>query len=319
LLIKLRHLVVNLDSDSSIIRTELAQLFTPFLCEDDQTVNIHFQIELASVKLPPPGGIPDYKQPGLMVFQNDHNTILYLPDLGQLKLDLRSNIITCLLAPTVIDTYGAFEDIIAMGLAPLLRRNGCILIHAFAAALQDRALLLVGDNASGKTTTGLTLLANGWRLMSNDSPMLGKEGSQVMAFAYPGYLSADVKALNFFPALRSSLIETGSGTRPGWKTTFPYEKNFNLPWQKQAPVHSICLLDLQAGAIHHQLEPLSPASALGRLLPHSVDSWDQSMLSLQIEILEKLIQQAPAFLLHLGPDVPALPAMLEQLAMAGNF
>ncbi|MBN1318772.1 MAG: hypothetical protein JXA42_25050 [Anaerolineales bacterium] len=318
--VKLHHLVVNLDSDSSRVRIELEQLFSPFIHPSGENVegktkNILFQVEIASEAPSQPGNVPNYSQPGLLVFQKDHDTVLHLPELGQLILSFQSNRVLCLLAPKAIDTYGAFEDLIAMGLAPFLRRNGCVLVHAFAAALNDRAILLVGDNASGKTTTGLAFLAIGWRLVANDSPMLGIDHNQVMAFAYPGLLSATMDALNYLPTLRSRLVKPCRTVRPGWKMTFPYEKTFNSPWQYQAPVRSICLLDLQTGATQHRIEPLSPANALGRLLPHSVDRWDQGTLSFQIEILHKLVRQAPTFILHLGPDVPTLPAMLEQLVL----
>ncbi len=85
------------------------------------------------------------------------------------------------------------------------------------------------------------------------------------------------------------------------------------PWAGAAPVGAICLLQIEQGASEHQVERLSPAAALGRLLPHSVDRWDQETLVFQMDLFRQLVQQAPAFQLRLGSDVPALPGLLESL------
>jgi serine kinase of HPr protein (carbohydrate metabolism regulator) len=56
---------------------------------------------------------------------------------------------------------GRFEDVTFTSLAPLLRRHGYYLLHAFAAVKEGHAILLVGPSGSGKTTTGLHLLEAG--------------------------------------------------------------------------------------------------------------------------------------------------------------
>lgn len=319
--VKLHHLVVDLESGSPRIRQELRQLFAPFILtntiDEGKTdrETIRFSLEMAQAP-PKPEGTPDYVQHGLLIFQSGSKTTVHLPELGQLEIFHLENKVSAVIAPKAIDAYGVLEDMIAAGLAPLLRRHGCVLIHAFAASIQDSAMLLVGDNASGKTTTGLALLSSGWRLVANDSPMLRESGGRITAFAFPGLLSADAAALGL--VFGSKLDASERITEPGQKISFPYEKKFGLPWQLQAPVRSICLLKLEPGASRHQFERLTPANALGRILPHSVDRWDQSTLSFQIDIFLKLVEQAPAFMLHLGPDVQALPSLLEQLTLQGT-
>ncbi len=134
--------------------------------------------------------------------------------------------------PAVLDLYGAFEDVNSIGLAPLLRRRGRALIHAFGAAHRGRALLLAGNNASGKTTTGLALLAAGWKLLSNDSPMLGLVDNRAVALAYPGLLSAHPDALRRVPALSWLADDPAHAPqRPGWKIVFSARSNSCLPGQ----------------------------------------------------------------------------------------
>jgi hypothetical protein len=267
---------------------------------------------------PPPAGPPSHTQPHLAVYPAGGGFVIHLPRLGQLRISPAAGTVEGALTPAALDVYGAFEDINAIALAPLLRRHGRVLIHAFAAAYDGQALLLAGDNASGKTTTGLALLAAGWKLIANDSPILGERNGEVAAFAYPGLLSVPADALKRIPALRPLADDPAlRPRRPGWKTAFAAEERFPSPWLREAPVKTVCLLSLEPSAIEHRLEPISPAVALGRLLPHSVDRWDEETLDLQISLLQKLAQRAPAYLLHLGPDVAALPGLLEKLMGPG--
>jgi hypothetical protein len=61
--------------------------------------------------------------------------------------------------PAALETHGVFEDVVAIGLSPLLRRRGMFLIHAFAAAPTPyhAGVVLIGDIGAGKTTTGLAM------------------------------------------------------------------------------------------------------------------------------------------------------------------
>jgi len=316
MLVKLHDFTRALHSPPPRIRDEWAQLYAPFLppraAGGTGGGQIHFHLTLVSDMPTPPAAPPSYTQPDLAAYPTGDSFVIHLPRLGQLRINPAAARVEGAITPAALDTYGAFEDINAIALAPLLRRRGRALIHAFAAAHNGRALLLTGDCASGKTTTGLALLAAGWKLISNDSPMLGEQEGVITAFAYPGRLSAHADALRRIPALRP-LADNLMPRKPGWKISFAAKEQFPSPWQPSAPLKAICLLQLEPGATEHKVEPLSPAVALGRLLPHSVDRWDQETLDFQINLLQKLAQQIPAYLLHLGPDVPALPGLLERL------
>jgi hypothetical protein len=324
MLVRLQDVVVSLETDSPRIRAEWAELFAPFAgLPSSETEgkagkgeDLHtFHLDL-DVTLPEAPAEPDYQQAGLNVSRAGAGFDLHLAGWAHLHISPDDRAIRGVLAPAALDTYGAFEDINATALAPLLRRRGKALIHAFAAARDGAALLLVGDSASGKSTTGLALLAAGWKLIANDSPMLAQRVDAVYALAFPGLLSLAPDGLRRVSALARIVDEPAfRPRRPGWKAVFRAESLFAAPWQSQAPVRAICFLELDpaAGRPDHGLEPLSPAVALGRLLPQSVDRWDQATLAWQVDLLTQLAHQAPAFVLHLGLDVPALPGLLGDL------
>ncbi len=321
--VKLHDLTLVLQSDSSRVQDEWAQFYAPFLSAEDldsqsREGEICLRLNLTPSVPSPPAGRPSYRQPDLAVYRVGEAYLFHLPRLGQMRVDPAARTVDGVLVPAALEVYGAFEDINALGLAPLFRRHGRALIHAFAAAHQGRALLLAGDNASGKTTTGLALLAAGWKLIANDAPLLGERDGRVMAFAFPGLLSLHADALQRFPTLGPLLRDPlPVPSRPDWKITFAAQDHFPAPWLWEAEVKAVCLmsLDTEAGPSEHTLARVSPAVALGQLLPHSVDRWDQETLDFQIDLLHQLARQAPVYRLQLGPDVLALPGLLETLLL----
>jgi hypothetical protein len=53
-------------------------------------------------------------------------------------------------------------------MAALCYQRGWLVLHAAAAVRDDEAVLIAGDSATGKSTVVATLLARGWRLLSDD-------------------------------------------------------------------------------------------------------------------------------------------------------
>ena len=316
--VRLQDLVLALETDSTRIRDEWRQHFSSFLlrpdtagAEGEPDLVLQFSLSPNLPALPP--FVPTYRQPDLSVYPLGDAFLIDLARLGQLRVEPAERRVLGWIAPAALDVYGAFEDINAIALGPLLRRRRLALMHAFAAAWQGQGVLLAGENASGKTTSGLALLAAGWRLLSNDVALLGEAAGQVRAYAFPGSLSVHPESLRRVPALRRLADDPTLAPRPGWKLVLRPEELFPQSWLEQAPVRAVCLLSLARGAREHLLEPLTPALAFGRLLPHSIDRWDEEWLGAEMDLLFALARQAPVYALNLGTDVPALPDLLQKL------
>ena len=147
--------------------------------------DLHITLDIVETPLPAPSATPDFTQGELLqYFVDGDNITVHFPKYGQLHLNLANGATKGHLHPSVLTTYGVLEDMVAISLTPHMRRRGYFLIHAFAAALNDKAVLLVGGIGAGKTTTGMSLLNAGWQLISNDSPIIAESGT---VLSYPAY------------------------------------------------------------------------------------------------------------------------------------
>jgi hypothetical protein len=193
-------------------------------------------VELSLVEQVPaaPGAAPDFKQGDLLAYYVQAPAVLaHFPRYGQLQLNLAQGTTRGVLTSAALASYGVFEDLLAIGLSPHLRRHGQFLLHAFAAApAADRpAVLIAGDIGAGKTTTGLALLHAGWKLLSNDSPIITDAPGAVGVLSYPGLLSAYPDTLDRFAEL-ARLIPA---SREREKTIFAAEAVYPNVWLDSAP------------------------------------------------------------------------------------
>lgn len=238
----------------------------------------------------------------------DGGAIAHFPRFGQLRFDFAGARTTGLITEDALLTYGVIEDLIAVSLSAHLRRRGFFLVHAFAAALDGRVALIVGGIGAGKTTTGLSLLAAGWRLVSNDSPIVDRRG-QVLS--YPGPLAAAPDSFERFEATRAIARRAVFHPAGRKKLAVPAESVWPGVWTAGGPARAILFPRIEART-DHQLEPLSESEALRELLPHSIERWDPPMMPEHLRALKHLVATAPAFRLRLGPEVASIPSIVAR-------
>jgi hypothetical protein len=272
--------------------------------------DLTFALDLAGQVPPAPAGPPDFRQGDLLAYYLDgQSSVAHFPRYGQLTLDLARGTTQGCLTQAALATYGVFEDLLAIGLSPHLRRRSQFLLHAFAAApaAGAPAVLLAGDIGAGKTTTGLALLHAGWKLLSNDSPILSESNEKISVLAYPGLLSAYPDTLARFPELAGMASAAAAPLRE--KTLFAAEAVYPDVWLESAPAGAVVFPRIEPRA-EHALERLAPAAALAELLPHAIEQWDRPMIAPHLALLNKLIQTTPAYRLLLGPDSGTIAEIL---------
>jgi hypothetical protein len=301
-------LTIEGTTHDAAVREHWQQSFAALRSVDDSPA-LSFRLDVLADLPPRPSGEPQFRQGDALEYYLDGRVaVAHFPRFGQLRLDLAQGVTEGRIVPAALTTYGVFEDLVAIGLSPHLRRRGLFLIHAFAAALNERALLLVGGIGAGKTTTGMSLLDAGWKLLSNDSPIVAASAE---VLNYPGLLAAYSDTLARF-ASTAHLAHVTPDAAGRNKITLAAERLWPDAWIDRAPAGAIFFPHIEARPTH-AVEPLAPPEALRRLLPHAVEQWDREMIPEHLRILRLLVEAAPAYVLRLGPDVHAIPTLLENV------
>lgn len=274
-------------------------------------INWHFQPS-ESAPMPPPD-TPIITKGKLVSYYGAKNLIyIRLPKYGLIRVNLDNNHLTGAVTQACLDAYGVFEDVMMISLAPLYRRRGWFPVHGFAAqAPNGQAALISGQMGAGKTTTGLALLSAGWKLLSNDSPLLTMEGDEVQVLAYPGRLSAFDDSLARFSHLKQFIpIEPEPKGIDRRKRVFRAEEAFHDPWASSARAGGIFFPKVVPNLRQSELIEIEPKSALLQLIPQAIEGWDKEAVSQNLQLLRYLVEQAPCYDLRLSPHVEELPAIL---------
>ncbi|MBI4632019.1 MAG: hypothetical protein HY740_09965 [Chloroflexi bacterium] len=307
---KLHALTIEGDSRDEGILRRWHDSFSS-LSTSAEAADIALTLDITTAVQPAPPRKPNFKQENLIEYYIDGDLVtVHFPRFGQLRLDLAKRNTEGEIVREALTTYGVFEDLIAIGLSPHLRRRDYFLIHAFAAVTpspspiaeerEGRGVLIVGNIGAGKTTTGMSLLNAGWKLLSNDSPIINGDAK---ILSYPGLLAAYSNTFARFEATKY-LTSIGEG-----KITVAAEKIWREVWIESATAGMIVFPKIESRG-DHLLEPLSQPEALRLIIPHAIEQWDKGMIPRHLEILNRLIQSAPAYRLHLSPDVLSIPKVI---------
>lgn len=266
---------------------------------------IRYQIDVVDTVPKAPTGEPVSHQGASVTYYVDgQQAVAHMPTYGQLQFDLANGTSQAHIVPTAVHTYGVFEDIIAAGLSPHLRRHRLFIMNAFAAARDGYAVLLIGNSPSDTNRTGLALLDAGWQLLSNASPILTEDGN---VRSFPSLLAATPDTYARFDA--TDTIAQQAQMESSQNVVVTPESVWPNVWAEQATIRAFFFLRLEDRQ-RPAVETLRTPEALRRLVPHAVEQWDREMVPSHLRLLRRTIDLAQSYMLRLGPDVSSIPALL---------
>lgn len=238
--------------------------------------------------------------------------VLHFPDGALVTVDVAQQTLRGVYTAAMLRN-GRLEDVLFTSLAPLLRRHDCYLVHAFAAVCPasstPAAALIVGPTRSGKTTTGLQLVLDGWRLLANDVVLLRATAKgDVWAYPWPGLITVRPRTFGLLPQLAAHV------GRPSWRperdVVLTSEQIAGEAWGTAVPVKAVYFPQIESRP-RSQLVGKNRGVALARLLEESLDRWDHDQIAPHSSLLRQLVSQATTYRLHLGQDMAQLPSLLS--------
>lgn len=315
----LHGLILDLDSPDQTIRDEWRALFDVELRapapDPDLPPDVTFHAAVGATLPDEPPGPPlfDDPQQQVRVYQDgSHRYLIFSQNVHfaevTLPLEAEAGRIRTVSLPGSA-TAGRVEDITSFALAPIQRRYGQYLIHAFAVAAGDplQSVLLVGDSGSGKTTTGLALALAGWQVLANDGAVLRPGGGQVAALLSPGAIYMTAHTLQMLPALRAHLEHPLDAYAARYKIPLPRRSLLPAGTHliQAAPIAAVYFPRV-SGMSETAVAPVSRAVGLARLLSASMDRWDRPAWEAHLALLSTLAEQVHFADLLVGTDLVAL-------------
>ena len=273
---------------------------------DEETPHIRLAAAVSSSLQTPPQIRPSYQGSANKVryYASNDGGFLDLARPAQILFDFPTATAQITLNRDLLDG-GNLEDLTLIALAPFLRRRGLFITHAFSSA-QESAVLLCGPPGSGKTTTGLALLNQGWEYLANDAALLQDMEGQVMVLPSPGAINLHPDAFSLLPGYSFTAC---SPTLPAGRGKIIYPRGTLLPGKKIAGRTAVSTVFFLTFTNQSQpaLHEVPRAIGLARLIEENVDQWDQDTYLNHIDLLTTLSRQAAFYDLHLirGQPLPA--------------
>ncbi|MEZ4599675.1 MAG: hypothetical protein R2940_07785 [Syntrophotaleaceae bacterium] len=195
-------------------------------------------------------------------------------------------------------------------LREILCRQGIPLLHAAALRCPDgTGILLQAEGGGGKSTTALSLVRQGARLLGDDLvALVGEVRGKLQISGFPEPMNLTEQTLNFFPELAALEITIPDPVLKARVNPADIYAEAFWPGPTALDVSFFVRIHPQGPAV----EPLPPATALGRFFQSHTFSRGQTLAPAAAQRLMDLADRVPAYVLHTGSDPGALGAWLTR-------
>jgi hypothetical protein len=188
-----------------------------------------------------------------------------------------------------------------------------LFLHAGAVGTHSGGVLLVGEAGAGKSTSALACMQSGMAYGGDDYCLVA---SGPAPHVYSLYNTAKLKGrddLERFPHL-APLVENQELLEHEKALMFLNE-HYPKRMATDFPLQAV-LIPKVTGTARPRLVPVPPATGLRAMAPSTVQQLPGSGRS-AVHGMADLVQRVPSYLLELGPDVAAIPALIRTLLAEG--
>src|ERR1700752_1281735 len=166
---------------------------------DESTWRVHLTVRSTPQAAPPPERLID-----LIGYTGSGDWLsIDLLDWGNCFVDMKRGEAYAVLALSLAERpEQVCQVLINTILTNIITRHGYSMLHASALVKDDRLLLLQAPHGTGKSTTALRLLLNGYQLLSDSMVYIGEREGELWMGGFPvGRIKLRADMLPLFPAL----------------------------------------------------------------------------------------------------------------------
>jgi hypothetical protein len=202
------------------------------------------------------------------------------------------------------------QDFLMLSLLWLIRPHGLYALHANGLAKDEVGLLIVGGSGSGKSTTALGLIKQGWKYLSDDVLLIREKPEGVEAVAFQKGFSFDPKLANRFPELNYHLEKASFN---GNKRFLDIESIYADSFQSSS-FPNVLIFPKIVSRDRSELIPVDRAEALILLAESSGGIMvDKEMVGKQMGVLKRLVYQTRSYKLLAGRDLHEEPERISEV------
>jgi len=216
--------------------------------------------------------------------------------------------------PSGTEKLPAFTFGLVLVVSLLLREKGWFGLHAAGLVWRGKGVLLVGRSDSGKSTLTYSLVRRGWSYLTDDAVLVHRSGEDVVAVSFREDFGLDPESVRYFPE-----VAVCRDRQPTDPAKLRVRMDRLHPGRFQPRCRPILLIFPELADISEsRLVPLRRSEAFGRLvqagllLGRADDPAERRLL----DVMGRLVRQAPAYLLEAGPDLLERPGRLGQMLAA---
>ena len=199
-------------------------------------------------------------------------------------------------------------------LLEMLRGQDLFWLHAACVAHGGRAVLLVGQSGSGKTTSCLNLAGHGFEFLGEDRVFLRSDRGRTSLLAYPRDMAVTRETLALLPFLNErvgAVSFTSRKLRIAAATLFPGPR-------RESAQPGLILFPRVSAAARTTFQPLPAAAALCRILPNSLLASHPAVSARHFQALSALASGSRAYEVAMGRDIEAFPELVLRVLDGGS-
>lgn len=202
--------------------------------------------------------------------------------------------------------------LITLSLAVLLRFQRWFPLHTAALTRQGNGLLLVAESDSGKSTTALNLVRQGWDYLSDDTVLLRADAKGARAYAFRRPFCVDPEATALFPELAEQPWPASLSDATKWQVEA--ERLYPGRFVATCTPRAVVLPEI-VSADTSALVPASAKEVLGHLTNQSgfFMTPDPEIASEHLDVFRRLITQSSLHHLKAGRDLLDDPTKADRL------
>jgi hypothetical protein len=298
-------LTVNLQCERSLFRG--LEAYFSSLCRGNirsNTEAIDLKLNICNSPYPlHPDAVKEITGPSVTYYSRGNKLYFISRDGSLISLDPVSRAAKGFLTHDILKNPLNFFLFVSEPLAEMLKLRGLYCLHAAALRNHDVSILLSGASGCGKTTTSLSLVASGFKYVSDDTLLIEKLNKGVTV--YPLYKSFNISrdtAMRF-----PQLIKNGH--KP-----FPKEGKISIDISKiipdshiQSAKPDVIIFPKIISGNKSKLRPIGHMEVYKRLLNQIILAIDKNVAKEQLNALEWLVKQTRGFELLSGRDLHENP------------